>query len=120
MALANENERSMNDEVKYVSGGTLFTWDDDKALQNWKKHKVSFEDAVGVFEDIYAIDLPDMGHMEAEDRRQIIGKASERWKILFVVYIERTRRDEVDVVRIISARPATPKERRLYEHGISK
>ena len=110
----------MNGEVKYVLGGTLFTWDDDKALQNWKKHKVSFEDAVEVFDDVYAIDLPDVGHMEAEDRRRIIGKVSERWKVLFVVYVERTRRDDIDVVRIISARPADRKERELYERGISK
>ena len=35
MALEDKNGRSMNDEIKYSLGGTLlFTWDDDKALQN--------------------------------------------------------------------------------------
>ena len=120
MALEDENRRSMNDEVKYVSGGTLFTWDDDKALQNWRKHGVLFEDAAEVFNDAYAIDLPDVRHMEEKNRRRIIGMVYERWEILFVVYVERTRRDNVDVVRIISARPADGRERKLYERGISR
>ncbi|MBQ9566328.1 MAG: BrnT family toxin [Synergistaceae bacterium] len=115
-----KDRRLMSDEVKYVSQGGFFTWDDDKALANWKKHGVSFRDAADVFADVYAIDLPDVGHMEEEDRRQIIGRMSVRWKILFVVYVERTIREDVDVYRIISARPATLKERRLYEDGISK
>ena len=114
-----KDRQSMNDEVKYVSQGAFFTWDDEKARQNWKKHGVSFRDAADVFSDVYAIDLPDMRHME-EDRRQIIGRMAVRWKILFVVYVERTLREDVDVYRIISARSATPKERRLYEDGISK
>ena len=115
-----EYRQLMNDEIKYASQGGFFTWDDDKALANWKKHGVSFKDATDVFSDVYAIDLPDVGHMEEENRRQIIGRMAVRWKILFVVYVERTIREDVDVYRIISARPATPKERRLYENEISR
>ena len=58
--------------------------------------------------------------MEEEDRRQIIGRMAVRWKILVVVYVERTIREDVDVYRIISARPADRRERKLYEDGISK
>ncbi len=115
-----EDRQLMNDEIKYSSGGAFFTWNDEKARQNWQKHGVSFKDAADVFSDVYAIDLPDVRHMEEEDRRQIIGRMAVRWKILFVVYVERTIREDVDVYRIISARPATPKERRLYEDGISR
>ena len=115
-----DKNHSTNDEVKYSLGGTLFTWDDDKALMNWKKHGVSFQDAADVFADVYAIDLPDVRHMEEEERRRIIGRMAVKWKILFVVYVERTIKEDVNVFRIVSARPATSKERRLYENGISR
>ena len=115
-----EDRQFVNDEVKYVVGNTLFTWDDNKAIVNWEKHRVTFEDAAAVFSDEYAIDLPDTEHMETEDRRQIIGMVYERWEILFVVYVERTRRDNLEVIRIISARPARRKEQKLYERGLSK
>ena len=115
-----KDRQLMNDEVKYTLGHTLFTWDEDKALENWRKHGVTFEDAAEVFDDEYAIDLPDTEHMDVENRRQIIGIVSDTLQILFVVYIERTRRDNVEVIRLISARSANRKEQRLYEDGISR
>ena len=115
-----ENRRSMSDEIKLVLGDTLFTWDEEKARQNWRKHGVTFEDAAEVFDDEYAIDLPDVEHMETENRRQIIGIVSDTLQVLFVVYVERTRRDNIDVIRIISARSARRKEQKLYERGISR
>ena len=109
----------MNDEIKFVFEDMCFTWDDDKAILNWKKHKVTFETAAEVFIDEYAVDIWDMDHNDYEDRRNIIGRVDNS-DILFVVYVERTTQYDEVIYRIISARPANRKERKLYEHGISR
>jgi uncharacterized DUF497 family protein len=84
-----------------------YQWDPNKAKSNLKKHGVSFADAVGVFEDENAITIQD--EHEREDRFITIGRDFLS-RILVVVY---TFRDIV--LRIISARKATARERKLYE-----
>ncbi len=108
----------MNDEIKFVYAGILFTWDDEKAIANWKKHKVDFITATEVFFDDFAIDSWDLWHNEEENRRSIIGKVSDS-NIVFVVYVERLSFDNKEIIRIISARPANRKEVREYERGLS-
>ena len=89
-----------------------FEWDPDKAASNLKKHGVDFADAVGVFEDEMAITIEDQ---DAEGERRFITIGMDfTLKILVVVYANRV----VDVIRIISARKATKKERLNYEKGI--
>ena len=84
-----------------------FEWDEEKAAANWKKHGVDFRDAVRVFSDPFRKELYDAAHSDGyEDRYNTIGMVRD---ILFVVYTERGER-----VRVISARKATPKERRWY------
>ena len=83
-----------------------FEWDADKAALNLKKHGVRFETAAKVFCDEYRIELYDAEHSADEDRYNTIGMVDN---ILFVVYTERKNR-----IRLISARPANSKERRLY------
>lgn len=83
-----------------------FEWNDGKAIQNLKKHGVSFEEAVGSVLDPNAIVREDDSHRE--ERFQIIG-CSSKARILLVVTVERGDRD-----RIISARQATPEEERSY------
>ena len=83
-----------------------FEWDEDKAAANWKKHRVDFDDAMRVFEDDDRIEFYDTDHSDEEDRYNTIGMV---WDVLFVVYTERG-----EVVRIISARKANPKEQRMY------
>ncbi len=85
-----------------------FTWDPRKAVSNLRKHSVSFEEATTVFDDEHALVQADLTH---EDRLLILG-ISARARLLFVVYAER---EAEDVVRIISARKATPHERKAYE-----
>jgi uncharacterized protein len=87
-----------------------FEWDDEKAKENIKKHGVSFEEALTVFGDPLAKTFDDPYHSEEEHRELTIG-LSLQTKLLLVVH---TDRDET--LRIISARPATPKERRTYEN----
>ena len=97
----------------------LFTWDDNKAIANWKKHKVDFRVAAEVFSDVYAVDAWDLGHNEEEHRCCIIGSTFS-FELLFVVYVERITQDDRDIYRIISARPANKKEEKLYERGLSR
>lgn len=86
-----------------------FEWDDQKAIANLAKHGVSFGEATEVFYDPNALEGEDPEHSIDEARFFIIGYSINR--ILFVVFVERRG----DVIRIISARPPTPTERKLYE-----
>jgi uncharacterized DUF497 family protein len=84
-----------------------YQWDPKKAQSNHKKHGVAFADAVTVFPDEFALTIED--DYPHEQRFVTIGRdAFDR--ILVVVY---TWRD--DSIRIISARNATPQERKKYE-----
>jgi hypothetical protein len=85
-----------------------FEWDEAKAASNLAKHGVSFPEAATVFADPFAVYLDDGS---AEGNMVVIG-TSLRERILYVVHVERGRRD-----RIISARPAAPREREVYESG---
>jgi len=86
-----------------------FEWDPKKASQNVKKHGVSFEEAVTVFYDPLSATFDDPDHSIGEQRYITIG-FSGRNRLLVVSYLERGR-----VLRIISARPATVRERKLHE-----
>ena len=83
-------------------------WDSDKAHTNITKHGVPFEIACQVFFDPFLV-LEDATYGD-EPRDAAIG-LTEDWSLLFVVHAVR----EQDCIRIISARPATPKERGIYE-----
>ena len=88
----------------------MFFWDDDKAKQNRKKHKVSFEEASTLFFDENAVEYFDPDHSEEEDRFLMLG-ISCRLRILVVCYCLRKDGSEI---RIISARTTTKKEQRVY------
>jgi uncharacterized DUF497 family protein len=93
-----------------------FEWDDDKAASNLKKHGVSFEEAQTVFSNPLACIFDDEAHSIDEPREIIIGHSTNN-RLLLVCFTERAHR----VVRIFSARLATPKERKNYEdHAIFK
>ena len=91
-----------------------FEWDSAKAESNLKKHGVAFEDAAQVFFDPLAI---------TECDRVVEGEY--RWKTLgtvdgcLLLLVAHTIRDEsnVEIIRIISARQAEPKERKHYERN---
>jgi uncharacterized protein len=83
-----------------------FEWDEAKALSNTAKHGVSFEEAATAVVDPNGLFLED--DSRGETRFAVIGM-SERARVLFVVHVERGRRD-----RIISARLATKPEELLY------
>ena len=92
--------------------GMNITWDEAKNLSNQKKHGVSFEEAETVFYDDDSVLFDDPDHSVGEERFLIIG-VTDTEKLCIVSHCYR---DE-DVIRIISARKATEKERRAYERG---
>jgi uncharacterized protein len=87
-----------------------YEWDPRKAAQNLRKHKVNFADTVAVFEDTLAMTLKD--DYPAEERFNTIG-TDILGRILVVCWTYRGRK-----IRVISARKATPAERRQYSEGI--
>lgn len=90
-----------------------FEWDEAKSRTNLKKHGVSFEEARSVFFDEYAMQFYDKGHSSEEDRFIMLGM-SNLSRVLVVCHCERVGSS---VVRIISARKATKKERGFYPEG---
>ena len=89
-----------------------FEWDRAKAAGNIRKHGVSFDEAVTVFKDPLAFIFDDITHSEREHREIIIGMSVLR-RMILVCFVERIE----DVVRIISARPATRQEIKDYEEN---
>ncbi len=87
-----------------------FQWDQNKNLANFKKHKVSFEEARTVFYDENARLIPDPEHSTDEERFIILG-ISDKLKLLIVVHVYK---ENDDVIRIISARKATKSESKYY------
>lgn len=86
-----------------------FEWDEDKALANFKKHRVTFEEARTVFADPFAVTINDPKHSIGEHRFIDIGMSKDQ-RVLVVSYTERNRK-----IRLINGRKATVKERRIYE-----
>ena len=86
-----------------------FEWDAKKAAANLTSHRVSFPEAVTAFGDPWSVTVPDPDHSLAEARFVLVGQ-SARDRLLVVVHTERG-----DTIRLISARLATRRERRLYE-----
>ena len=86
-----------------------FEWDEQKAKLNLKKHSIDFEEAKIVFRDPLAYIFDDEWHSVGERREIIIGHDSKN-RLLLVCFTERNQ-----VIRIISARLATKKERQDYE-----
>jgi uncharacterized protein len=88
-----------------------FDWDPDKERSNIEKHGVDFTEAATVFGDPLELTIPDPDHSTGEFRFLSLGHSVLN-RILVVSYTERE-----DRIRIISARTASPKERRQYESG---
>jgi uncharacterized DUF497 family protein len=89
----------------------IFEWDEDKGKANLKKHKVSFDEASTVFGDPLAYIFDDEEHSTEDEKREIIVGHSVHNRLLLVAFVERI----IDLIRIISARRATKKERTKYE-----
>jgi len=91
----------------------MFTWDPQKAILNFGKHGVSFEEAASVFRDARRLVWEDWEHSSAEMRFKLLG-TSYALRVLIVVYTIRRMRSVHKEMRIISARCASRKERKAY------
>ena len=89
----------------------LFEWDEEKAIANLEKHRVSFEEARTIFDDPLFVDFYDPEHSRNEHRFLIIGQ-SKQGRMLIASYTERS-----DTIRLINARELTPRELESYEEG---
>ena len=87
-----------------------FEWDEAKNRANQLKHAVSFEEAQTAFSDELGLVIHDPDHSDDEDRFVLLG-VSSRLRILVVCHCYR---EGDEVVRIISARKATRRERSHY------
>jgi uncharacterized protein len=88
-----------------------FEWDGKKARANVAKHGVTFHEAASVFGDSLALTFQDPDHSTREDRFLTFGQ-SISGRLLAVIHTARGAS-----IRIISARPATRRERKIYEEG---
>jgi uncharacterized DUF497 family protein len=91
----------------------MFSWDARKALKNYEKHGVPFEEAATVFSDPAGLDWEDLEHADAERRWKRLG-LSVRGRVLIIVYTFRRLKSGTETIRIISARQASRKERKAY------
>ena len=94
-----------------MPGPLAFEWDPRKAALNLAKHSVSFSEAVTAFGDPLAEIINDPDHSVGEQRFVLLGQ-SERGRLLVVLFTEPGA-----AIRLISARRATPRERRWHEEG---
>ena len=85
-------------------------WDPDKAEINFKKHRVRFSDAELVLYDPFAMTLEEQVR-ESEQRFVTVGTDAVG-RIVVVVYSYRA-----DAIRLVSAKKATPSQRKQYEKG---
>jgi len=89
-----------------------FKWNSYKDNANFRNHGVSFDEAKTVFYDENAVEFYDKDHSLGEDRYLMIGLSS-KLRLLLVNYTVREEKDE-DIIRIISSRKPTKKERMIY------
>lgn len=94
-----------------------FEWDENKDRLNRKKHGIDFAEAVRIFLDEYAVSEAER-FVDGEARWQTIGQLDEG-PILLVAHTV-TADEQGEVIRLISARPVTPRERRLYGNNRAK
>ncbi len=92
--------------------GLSFEWDLTKAVWNFEKHGISFEEASSIFKDFLSITIHGAAHSSIEEERYITLGLSTRNRLIVVVHCERD-----DRIRIISARQANRLEKRKYEEG---
>lgn len=92
----------------------LFEWDSTKAESNYRKHGVTFEAATSVFDDPLRISTQDRFE-NGQYRYQVIGMI-DGYRIVLVAHTVNFGNSE-EVIRLISARKATSKERKYYDNG---
>lgn len=89
-----------------------FEWGDVKNSKNQKKHGVSFEEAISIFYDEFAVQFYDETHSYLNEDRFLLLGMSNKAKVLMVCHCEK---ESGNKLRIISARRATKNEMKFYK-----
>jgi uncharacterized DUF497 family protein len=97
----------------------IFEWNNLKANLNSIKHSVGFEDVFSVFTDSNNVEILDEKHSDKEIRNKLLGK-SHKNEIFSIVFTRRVGVTGIQKLRIISARKANKKEKRLYYENQKK
>ena len=92
-----------------------YEWNQDKDRVNQAKHKVSFETACLVFEDPIHLSIQDR-HEHSDERWQTLSMVDE----VVLLLVAHTVVEDEELIRIISARKATRKEKQIYEQAYKK
>jgi uncharacterized DUF497 family protein len=92
----------------------IFEWDEQKNAANRRKHRVSFETATVAFDDPGQLLIFDR-IVDGEERWQTIGLVDG---VLLLVVHTMEAEDGEELLRLISARKAEPRERRLYDDAL--
>jgi hypothetical protein len=100
-----------SDELARCTG---FEWDAGNADKNWELHAVSRGETENVFFNRPLVVAPDTGHSLREARYAALGK-TEKGRRLTVIFMVRG-----SLIRVISARDMSRRERRIYEQAAAK
>lgn len=96
----------MEEIFKHCTG---FNWDDRNLSKNWLKQQVSKRESEQVFFNEPIIVFEDIKHSKSEMRYFLLGKTDKNRLLMIVFTIRR------DLIRVISARDMSKKERSFYE-----
>ena len=88
-----------------------FGWDEKKNRTNIRDHGIRFEDAQRIFDGPVLTEIDE--RYNYDEIREISLGLLEGVVVLMVVHTDRN-----NITRLISARKATPRERRRYEKAI--
>ena len=91
----------------------VFEYDPEKNKANIKKHGVDFEEAISVFGDPF-LSISEDDSQSKEERFIALGR-SKKERSLFVVHCYRTKENEEEIIRLISARRLTKFEKKCLE-----
>ena len=90
----------------------LFEWDEKKNLSNKAKHGLSLETAVLVFQDTNLLSVVDERYQDTEERWTSVGRIDVT--VIYVAHKVREDENGEEIIRVISARKAAPREERRY------
>jgi hypothetical protein len=99
------------DISKLIARCSGFDWDKGNVLKNWKKHGVLASECEQVFFHSPLIAMPDPVHSIEEPRFHALGQ-TDGGRHLLIVFTVRN-----NLIRVISARDMTRKERQVYERA---
>jgi hypothetical protein len=91
-----------------------YEWNDKKAKSNKVKHGVAFDEATSIFDDPFHLSVFDKRYDDYEERWITIGLTSKD-RVIVVAHVYFFDEDGNELMRIISARKSTKKEREQYE-----